>query len=108
MADTIQSPQDFILKKASIFLAGNKNPTDISGMIYSINYFENITSPYVAATMIISDNAGLLTGSKEKKRAPLQGSERVELVIRHSFSEEPTVYVFRVWKIANRVSSNKH
>lgn len=107
MADKIQSAQDFILKKASIFLAGNTKPISISDMIYSIDYFENITSPYVAATMVISDNAGLLTGSKEKNRPPLQGSERVELVIKHSFSEEPIEYVFRVWKIYNRVSSNK-
>ncbi len=107
MADSIQSTQDFILKKAGIFLAGSTRPTDISGMIFSISYFENITCPCVAATMVISDNAGLLTGSKELNRPPLQGSERVELVIKHSFSEEPVEYVFRVWKIANRVSSNR-
>lgn len=107
MAEQLQSTQDFILKKAGIFLAGEKNPTDIGGMIYSINYHENITSPCVAATMVISDNAGLLTGSKEQNRPPLQGSERVELVIKHTFAEEPVEYVFRVWKIANRVSSNR-
>lgn len=107
MADTIQSPQDFILKKASIFLAGNTSPIPIGDMIYSINYFENITSPCVAATMVISDNAGLLTGNKELNRPPLQGSERIELVIKHSFAEEPIEYVFRVWKIGNRVSSNR-
>jgi len=107
MAEELQSSKDFILKKAAIFLAGSKSPLDISTLIYSITYYESIVTPTVAATIVVSDSAGLLSGNREKGRPPLQGTERVELVIKHSFSEEPVEYVFRVWKIGNRVSSNK-
>lgn len=103
----LQSPQDFILQRADIFLAGLSNPIDISTLIFSFNYYESIVSPTVAATMVIADSAGLLSGNRELNRPPLQGTERVELLIKHSFSDEPVVYVFRVWKIGNRVSSNK-
>ena len=107
MASELQTSQDFILNRARIYLAGTETPIDISTLIYSFTYYESVVSPSVAATMVIADNAGLLAGSRELKRPPLQGTERVEVSIKHSFSEEPVEYVFRVWKIGNRVSSNK-
>jgi len=103
----LQSPKDFILKKANLYFAGSSKPYDISTLVYSYKYFESITSPTVAATLVLADSAGLLTGSKEQKRPPLQGTERIELIIQHSYSEEPIVYIFRVWKIGNRASMNK-
>ena len=86
MASELQTSQDFILNRARIYLAGIEAPIDISTLIYSFTYFESVVSPSVAATMVIADNAGLLTGSRELKRPPLQGTERVEVSIKHSFS----------------------
>ena len=102
-----QSSKDITLQKANLYFAGSKTPYDISTLIFSMKYFESVVSPYVAATMVLSDSAGLLSGSKEQGRPPLQGTERIELVIKHAYSEEPVEYVFRVWKIGNRISSNK-
>lgn len=103
----LQSPKDFILQRANIFFVGSSRSYDISKLIYSFKYFESITSPTVAATLVLADSAGLLSGSKEQRRPPIQGTERIEIIIKHSFSEEPVVYIFRVWKIGNRASLNK-
>ena len=106
MAD-LQSSKDFILQRAVIFLAGASAPIDISKMIYSFDYYENVVTPMVAGTMTMVDSAGLLSGDRKLKRPPLQGSERIEMLIKHSFSDDPVEYIFRVWRIGNRVSNNK-
>ena len=103
----LQNSKDFILKSARLYLVGQSSPVDITKLVFSISYFESITSPTVAATVVISDSAGLLSGNRESNRQPIQGTERIELIIQHTFSDEPIEYVFRVWKIANRISTNK-
>lgn len=103
----LQNNRDFILKKASIFFAGSSSGVDISSLIYSFNYYENIVTPMVAGTLLLADSAGLLSGDREKGRPPIQGTERIEILIQHTFSEDPVEYVFRVWKVGNRASQNK-
>ncbi len=103
MADKPQNTQDFKLVSVKIYKAGTDvNPELITQLVDTFSYVESITSPCVAATMNILDSAGLLNN------LPIQGMETVEIkIIANPNPKEERLYRFKVWRLANRISSNQ-
>lgn len=92
---------DFQLK--SVKIEGLKSP--ITKLVNSINYVENVTTPFVSATMEVVDSAGLLQG------LPIQGGEEVKIEVITSSSADgspiTTTYSMVIWKVANRFAQNQ-
>ena len=62
---------------------------------------ESVQSPFMGASLIVSDSANLLND------LPIQGGEDVEIQLKHTFDDAPVVYRFKVYKIAGRFVKNK-
>ena len=105
MADKPQTTQDFRLVSVMIYKAGSDvdgKPINMTNLVDTFNYVESITSPCVAATLNIVDSAGLITD------LPIQGMETIEIkLVANPDPEEEKLYRFKVWRLANRVSSNQ-
>jgi len=90
------SNTDFRLKSVRIFPNNGKKPYEIRQLINTFNYVENITNPFLSATMVVVDSAGLLSG------LPIQGGETVEITSQTSIKEEPITYKMVIWTLENR------
>jgi len=86
-----------ILSKAD----GTKKEPLTSDMIVSYTFYESILSPFVSAEIILSDSKNVLT------KFPIQGGENLEFSIKSSWSDKPTVYKLKVYKISGRIVKNK-
>lgn len=98
--ENFQNSTDFSLKSVTIAKLGEKDGYEIKQMVGTISYVESVTSPFVAATMVVADSAGLLND------LPIQGGETVKITVQTSSSEQPQEYVMMVWKVANRFVKN--
>ena len=90
------SNTDFRLKSVRVFPNDGRNPFEIRQLINSFNYVENVTNPFLSATMEVVDSAGLLSGM------PIQGGEKVEISVYTSIKEEPFTYDMVIWTLGNR------
>ena len=96
-----QSNTDFRLKSVRIFPQGKDKPIEIKQLVAAVNYVENITSPFISATMEVVDSGGLLQGM------PIQGCEKVLIQVDTSIRDEAFEYSFVIWKIGNRYARQK-
>jgi hypothetical protein len=99
--EQFQNSTDFSLKSVQIAAAGSKDSYEMKQMVGNISYVESVTSPFVAATMVVADSAGLIND------LPIQGGETVKIVVETSSSKTPQEYELLVWKIGNRFVKNQ-
>lgn len=93
---------EFSFKTAKIAPQGKSGKEDfiaITNLINSFSYVENITSPFLSATLVVVDSGGLLQG------LPIKGAEMVQLEVTTNLGD--FTYDFVVWKVANRFIQNK-
>ena len=101
----MKKAEDFEIKTIEIRKVGEdhaiKPYAKLTDVVLGFQYFEDITIPSVSATLFISDKAANLPSSM-----PIQGFELVtmELTDRNGKDHQ---YEFRVWKVGNRVSTEK-
>ena len=86
-----------ILSKAD----GSKKEPLTSDMIISYTAQESILSPFMTASIILSDSKNVLNNF------PIQGGENLEFSVKTSWSDKSTVYKFKVYKISGRIVKNK-
>jgi len=98
--EKFQNSSEFSLKSVTITALGEKDGYEIKQMVGTFSYVESVTSPFVAATMVVVDSAGLLNN------LPIQGGETVNVKVQTSSSEKPQEYKMLVWKITNRYVKN--
>ena len=96
-----QSNTDFRLKSVRVFPQGKDKPIEIKQLVAAVNYVEDITSPFISATMEVVDSGGLLQGM------PIQGGEKVLIQVDTSIRDEAFEYSFVIWKIGNRYVRQK-
>jgi len=101
MASKFQSNTDFRLKSVRVFPQGKDKPIEIKQLVAAVNYVEDITSPFISATMEVVDSGGLLQGM------PIQGGEKVLIQVDTSIRDEAFEYSFVIWKIGNRYARQK-
>ena len=70
-------------------------------MIASLSVHESIVSPFMGATMMISDSKGLLNSF------PVEGGENIEIKLKTTWDDTPIRYKFKIFKIVSRVIKNK-
>lgn len=99
--EQFQNSTDFTLKSVAIAPLGSTDGYDIKQMVNSFSYVESVTSPFVAATLVVADSAGFLND------LPIQGGETVVVTVQTSSSKTPQEYTMSVWTIANRGTSGK-
>ena len=87
---------DFRVNRALFYPNDSGEPANITGLITSFNYVEDVTSPFVAATLNIVDSSGFINS------APIQGGEEVVIAIQPAGSDQEFEYSFRCWQISNR------
>ena len=103
MAD-LQQSRTFKLK--SVTFTDNKgNSKGIAGLVASFSYVESIVSPFVAGTLVLTDSAGFFNA------VAISGGETVSIVLTDVISnvrkDEDRTYNLVVWKVANRIVSDK-
>ena len=97
--------EDFTIKTIEIRRVGEDHAIEpyaiLTDVVLGFQYYEDITTPSISATLFISDKAANLPASM-----PIQGFELVtmELTDRNGKDHQ---YEFRVWKVGNRVSTEK-
>ncbi len=101
MATKFQSNTDFRLKSVRIYPQGNDKPIEIKQLVSAVNYVEDITSPFISATMEVVDSGGLLQGM------PIQGGEKILIQVDTNIRDEAFEYSFVIWKIGNRYARQK-
>ena len=94
--DKFRSNTDFRLKSVRVFPNDGRKPFEVRQLVNSFAYVESITSPYLAANMVVVDSGGLLSGM------PIQGGENVEVSVQTNSSEEPIDYKLVIWTVGNR------
>tara|TARA_B100000902_G_scaffold308412_1_gene297574 strand:- start:519 stop:1949 length:1431 start_codon:yes stop_codon:yes gene_type:complete len=97
--------EDFTIKTIEIRRVGEDNAEEpfaiLTNVVLSFQYFEDITLPSVSATLLISDKAANLPSAM-----PIQGFELVTMIFTDRNGKDHQ-YEFRVWKVGNRVSTEK-
>ena len=96
-----QSNTDFRLKSVRIYPQGKEEPIEIKQLVTALNYVEDITSPFLSATMEVVDSGGLLQGM------PIEGGEKLLIAVDTSIRDESFEYSFVIWKIGNRFAKQK-
>lgn len=99
--EKFSSPTDFVLKSVRIFPNNSKQPVEISQLVNSFDYVENVEAPFLSGMMEVVDSGGLLQG------LPIQGGEKVTISVITSSSEEPYDYTMVIWTVANRFARQK-
>lgn len=94
--EKFRSNTDFSLKSVKVYPNDGRKPFQVRQLINSFNYVENITNPFLSATMEVVDSGGLLTG------VPIQGGETVEISVQTNISEESYDYKMVIWTVGNR------
>ena len=96
-----QSNTDFRLKSVRIYPQGKEEPIEIKQLVTALNYVEDITSPFLSATMEVVDSGGLLQGM------PIEGGEKLLIAVDTNIRDESFEYSFVIWKIGNRFAKQK-
>ena len=91
-----QSTTDFELKSVKLYPANGDKPLEIKQLVQNIEYVEAVALPYVSATIVIVDSAGLISS------LPIMGSEKVIINVKTNARDEVTEYIMRIWKVGNR------
>lgn len=80
---------------------GSKKTALDRDMIAIFTVHESVVSPFMGATIMLSDSKGLLNGF------PIQGGENIEIKLKTTWEDEPVRYKFTIFKIVSRVIKNK-
>ena len=94
--EKFRSNTDFILSSVKITPNNGKDPFEIKNAINTFNYVEDVTFPFLSATLEVVDSAGLLSG------LPIQGGETVRIRVQTNLKEEAYEYEMVVWTVGNR------
>ena len=81
----------------------NDRPLEIGDLVFGFTYFEDITKPFISANLNINDTGMNLIGSGV---GPITGNERVEIVVTGPDGAD-YIYNFRVYRVGDRIVSNK-
>lgn len=99
----IKRAEQFTIKNISIWRVGQEmgEPyTILTNTIMGFQYFEDIFSPSISATLVVLDKAANLPAYM-----PIQGFEKVVIEVK-DYKGDDHQFDFRVWKIGNRVSTS--
>lgn len=97
-----QHASEFKLISCVLSKGDDTKPTALDrDMIASLSVHESIVSPFMGATMMISDSKGLLN------TFPVEGGENIEIKLKTTWDDTPIRYKFKVFKIVSRVIKNK-
>ena len=80
--ETFQSTTDFKFSGVELFPVGSEVAEDITRLVSKVNYVESLFMPFVSATMVVIDSAGLL------QTLPIQGMEKVKFSVNTNIREE--------------------
>ena len=103
MFDKIQKAGDITISKISLFTP--KGEVDISLVFLEVSIYEDIHSPFLTATIAITDTQGLL------QNLPISGNERVEIeFVTPGFENKYRIsQTFVITKIADKnIGSSSH
>ena len=89
-----QSTTDYELKSVKLYPANGDKPIEIKQLVQNIEYVEAIALPYVSATVVIVDSAGLISS------LPIMGSEKVIINVKTNARDEVTEYIMRIWTVS--------
>ena len=79
------------------------NSYEIKDIVFGFTYYEDITKPFISANLNINDSGMNLIGSGV---GPITGNEEVEIVVNGPLKTSVT-YNFRVYRVGDRIVSNK-
>ena len=97
-----QHASEFKLTSCVLSKGDDTKPTALDrDMIASLSVHESIVSPFMGATMMISDSKGLLNNF------PVEGGENIEIKLKTTWDDTPIRYKFKIFKIVSRVIKNK-
>ena len=97
-----QHASEFKLISCVLSKGDDTKPTALErDMIASLSVHESIVSPFMGATMMISDSKGLLNSF------PVEGGENIEIKLKTTWDDTPIRYKFKIFKIVSRVIKNK-
>ena len=97
-----QHASEFKLISCVLSKGDDTKPTALDrDMIASLSVHESIVSPFMGATMMISDSKGLLNNF------PVEGGENIEIKLKTTWDDTPIRYKFKIFKIVSRVIKNK-
>ena len=99
---TEQHPNQITLLKFVMSKSDGSNPVKLdTDMIISFDFMESIVSPMLSGQVVISDSKDFIN------EFPIEGGEIIEIDVKSSWSEDPTQYKLRVYKIGGRVIDGK-
>lgn len=102
MSEKEQHASEFKLISCTLSKGDDTKPTALErDMIASLSVHESIVSPFMGATMMISDSKGLLN------TFPVEGGENIEIKLKTTWEDEPIRYKFKIFKIVSRIIKNK-
>jgi len=92
---------NYSLEKLDIISVDGKE-LNIIDLMMEMSIFESITSPFMTANLVLADSGNNIMGN-----LPIQGNERIKIVLATADSDKKYTYDFRVYSINNRISSGK-
>ena len=99
---TEQHPNQITLLKFVMSKSDGSNPVKLdTDMIISFDFMESIVSPMLSGQVVVSDSKDFIN------QFPIEGGEIVEVDIKSSWSEDPTQYKLRIYKVAGRIVDGK-
>lgn len=102
MADTKKPfASSFEIKNVILYRVKSNETYDITDLAIRFDYFESVSSPVIAATLIIEDN-----GSNIVSSLPIQGTEKIEITLIAPDDKEYK-YTLYVYKISNRFGAER-
>lgn len=97
-----QHASEFKLISCVLSKGDGTEPTALDrDMIAALSVHESLVSPFMGATMMISDSKGLLNSF------PVQGGENIDIKLKTTWEDNPIAYKFKIFKIVSRVIKNK-
>lgn len=104
MSDEARSPDSYTFKEAFLHPHGGGTPLDMRETIQGMMYYEDISKPFISMTMRVIDS-----GFNVRSSGPIQGNEKVTLVITDAFENDFTyefyTYILRDIVVANKVQT---
>lgn len=99
--EELKYASSFKPKSVVIKSVGGKEK-DITDMVQTFYYFENISLPSREATALISDSGENLIAT-----LPIQGYEDIEVTLEANDNDEDIVYKFKVFRVFERFSADR-
>ena len=100
----VSKPENFVLKHVAIWKVGeemNEPYAFLTNVWSSFQYIEDLLSPSISGTLVVLDKALNLPADM-----PLTGFEKIVIAVT-DFEGEDHQFDFRIWKIGNRVMTDK-